>query len=161
MLHDRLADPVDSGVVTDGSVSGVDQDDFKIFVASVLVDPIRVQDTEATASLSNTFFSNVSQVSGKLQMLDTLVLGLTHGLTNVDGSLSASSADSHTIDDVSLLGFVSKFSGLVRTSGSVDSNHSRLLSVLPASNSGDETNNVRLLLLVDLFQVFVGTQLAF
>lgn len=42
MLHDRLADPVDAGVVADGVVGGVDEDHLEVLVGRVL-DPSKIQ----------------------------------------------------------------------------------------------------------------------
>ena len=36
----RLDNPVDAGVAANGFVLGVDQDNFKVFVCRVLIDPI-------------------------------------------------------------------------------------------------------------------------
>ena len=33
---DRVADPVDSWIVTDGSMSGIHQDDFEVLVSRIL-----------------------------------------------------------------------------------------------------------------------------
>ena len=53
MLVNRLADPVDPGIAADGLVSRVDEDDLKVLVCGVLSNPVRVEDTEATASAAD------------------------------------------------------------------------------------------------------------
>ena len=39
---DGLNDPIDTGVTTDGFVLGVNENDLKVFVCRVLVDPVGV-----------------------------------------------------------------------------------------------------------------------
>jgi len=39
-LVDRVDDPVDAGVTADSLVLGIDENDFKVFVGRVLVDPV-------------------------------------------------------------------------------------------------------------------------
>lgn len=41
-LVDRVGDPVDPSVPPDSLVVGVDEDDFVVFVDTVLVDPVRL-----------------------------------------------------------------------------------------------------------------------
>jgi hypothetical protein len=41
-LVDSVADPVDSGIPTNGLVVGVDEDDLEVLVDTVLVDPVRL-----------------------------------------------------------------------------------------------------------------------
>ena len=66
-----------------------------------------------------------------LQLVDTLVDGLTVDDTLGDGSLAATSSDSDSVDHVALLGLVSELSGLVRAAGSVDLVDHGELSILP------------------------------
>lgn len=42
-LVDSVGDPVDAGITTDGLVEGVDTDDLKVLVHTVLVDPVGLQ----------------------------------------------------------------------------------------------------------------------
>lgn len=69
-------DPVDSGVSADGLVRRVNEDDFKVFVCRVLVDPVRVEDSQVGASSTNSFFGRGAEGSLVLQLVDTLVGGL-------------------------------------------------------------------------------------
>ena len=73
MLVDGVADPVDLGVVSDGLVGGIDEDDFVVFIGGVLGNPVGVEDSEASDLSADSFFSDGSQVSGELELNDTLV----------------------------------------------------------------------------------------
>jgi len=55
VLEDRLSDPVDARIISDGSVERIHQDDFIVFVARILIDPIRIQYTQIAAALADTF----------------------------------------------------------------------------------------------------------
>ncbi len=77
MLVHSIADPVDTGIVTDGLVSGVNKDDLKVLVHSVLVNPVGVEDTESSALAANALLSKVAKVAGRLQLGDTSVNRLT------------------------------------------------------------------------------------
>ena len=54
-LVDRLDDPIDSRIFSNNFVLRVDQNNFKVFVSGVLIDPIRVEHAKVGASTSNTF----------------------------------------------------------------------------------------------------------
>ena len=56
-LVNGLDDPVNTGIAADGLVLGVDKDDLKVLVGRVLVDPVRVEDTEIGAALADTLLS--------------------------------------------------------------------------------------------------------
>ena len=66
-----VADPVDSGVVSNGVVGWIYDDDFVIFVGSVLSDPVAVKDSEGGEFVSDSQLSLGSKVSGGLQLVDT------------------------------------------------------------------------------------------
>ena len=90
-------------------------------------------------------------------MVDTLSDGFTVSSTLWHGLFSVSSSNSDSVDQVTLLGLVSESSSLVwsgRSGSSVDDGE---LSVFPASNSGDELENVRLFFSVQLAEVLVGS----
>ena len=57
VLVDGVDDPVDAGVLADGLVLGVDEDDLVVLVGGVLVDPVRVQDAEVGAAAADTLLS--------------------------------------------------------------------------------------------------------
>ena len=157
MLVDGVADPVDLGVVSDGLVGGIDEDDFVVFIGGVLSNPVGVEDSEASDLSADSFFGDGSQVSGELELDDTLVGGLTADDTLSDGLLSASSSDSDSVDDVTLLGLISESSGLIGSGRSGASVDGRELSVFPSSKTENKVQDVGLLLLPKLFKIFVGT----
>jgi len=99
-------DPVDTGVVSDLGVVGVDADDLVVFHGSVLVDPVRVENAKVGVLAAALLFGNGLKVALEFQVVDTLVLGLTENHTSVVLSLASSSADTGTDDNVSLLGLV-------------------------------------------------------
>ena len=123
--------PVDSGVSSDSLVSGVNKDDLIELEGSILTNPVRVEDSEVSATSANTLLSNSSVGSGGLELVDTLVDGLAVNNTLGDGSLAATTSDSNSVDNVALLGLVSELSGLIGTGWSVDLVNDGELSVLP------------------------------
>ena len=52
-----VGDPVDSGVVSDGVVGGVDHDNLVVFVGSVLTNPVAVEDSEGSKGTAGTLLS--------------------------------------------------------------------------------------------------------
>lgn len=54
MLVHVLANPVDLRITGDGVVMNIHQDNLKIFVGSVLSNPVRVQNTQSSKSATNT-----------------------------------------------------------------------------------------------------------
>lgn len=72
-------------------------------------------------------------------------------------SLSTSSSDSNSINNIAVFSFVSELSSFVRSSWMVDSGDDRELSVLPGSNSHKESKNVALFLSPKFFQILVDT----
>lgn len=93
MLHHGGNDPVNSWVVLDCIVGGVDANDLIVLVSGVLVDPIRVQNSQSSYSSSNSLLSDALQVPCELELSDTLVLGLAINNALGDGLLPASSSD--------------------------------------------------------------------
>jgi hypothetical protein len=102
VLVNRVGDPVDSGITTDGLVLGaddggriyqnrnlhwcrqvhsLDKDNLVVLVNSVLVDPVRVQDPQVGTSTTNTLLGSGTETSLELEVVDTLPDGLTVGGT--------------------------------------------------------------------------------
>ena len=113
VLVDWVGNPVDSGVISDSVVSWVNKDDFVELVGSVLSNPIAVKDSQSTESSSNSLFSNGSEVSGSLELVDTHGSGLSSDNTLGSWSLSSTSSDSDSVDNESLLSSVAELSGFV------------------------------------------------
>ena len=159
VLVNWVDDPVVSSVSSDGVVRWVHQDDFVVLVGGVLVDPVRVQHSQVGSSSTNSLFGGNSQRLLVLQLLNTLVGWLTVSSTLWNRSLSATSSDSDTEDDETLLGLVAQSSSLVWSRWSSDSVDDVLLSVFPTSDSQQESSDIGLLLSLQFFQVLVGTHL--
>ncbi|KAH3665931.1 hypothetical protein OGAPHI_004120 [Ogataea philodendri] len=157
VLVDRVGDPVVSSVSSDGLVLWVNTNDLVVLVGRVLVDPVRVQDSQVSSLSTNSLLGSGSQRLLVLQLVDTLVGWLTVSSTLWNRSLSATSSDSDSEDGETLLGLVTKSSSLVWSRWSGSSVDHRLLSVLPASDSEKESHDIRLLLSLQLFKVLVGS----
>lgn len=71
-----LDDPVDAGILADDLVLGVNENDLVVLVGGVLVDPVRVEDTQVGATAADTLLSGGLEGSLVLQLVDTLVGGL-------------------------------------------------------------------------------------
>jgi hypothetical protein len=157
MLHHGGGDPVDSRITTDGLVLWVDQDHLEVLVRGILGDPVGVKHTERTALSSDTFFGLGPEGTAKLKLSDTGNTWFTVGDTLGDRSLTASTLDTDSVDHVALLGLVTETSGFVWTSWSGRPVDGRELTKLPGSDTKQEPEDVRLLTLVKLFEVFVCT----
>jgi len=108
VLVGRVDDPVDARVAADSLVGWVDHDDLEVLEGSVLVDPVRVKHTEATATASCALLGDAAERAPSLQCGDTSIARLSVHLTLVHWTLAATTADTHTVHAVSLLGLVSK-----------------------------------------------------
>lgn len=145
----RVGDPVDAGITADSLVLGVNEDNLEVLVGGVLVDPVRVQDTQVGATATDTLLSSSSESTLVLKLVDTHVGGLTcrpeksqlahfyhtksiekkvsmHtvGGTLGGGALAATTSHTDTVDNISLLSLVAETTGLVgtrRTGSTVDS----------------------------------------
>jgi len=73
VLVDWVGDPVDAGIAADGLVLWVDEDDLKVLVGRVLVDPVRVQDAQVGAAATDTLLSDGAETTLELELVDTLV----------------------------------------------------------------------------------------
>lgn len=143
-------DPVDSGISSDGLVEWVNKDNLIELVGSILTNPIGVENSEILCSSSNSVFSKGSVGSCWLQLCDTLVDWLSVDNPLGHWSLSASTSDSYSVDDIALLSLISELSCLVRTRRSCASVDDWKLSVLPRSHSENESDDIRLLLSPEL-----------
>ena len=99
----------------------IDEDDFKVFVRSILIHPIRIQYSQVGALPADTFFCRRTQ--------RTLVFELVHSLVGLyyqhhsrykkgtyrfavsgslgDGTFATSSSDTDAVDDIALFCLVS------------------------------------------------------
>ena len=85
----RVDDPVDTSILADGLVLRVNEDDFEVLVGGVLVDPVRVEDTQVGAATTDTLFGSGTEGSLVLELVYTLIGGFTFPLS----ACSASSAE--------------------------------------------------------------------
>merc|ERR1711975_161625 len=152
-----FANPVDSWITLDGFVRWVNADNLEEFVGGVLTNPVRVENSQVGALSTNLLFSNRSVGSGLLELSDTSMDWLTVNDTLVDSPMSSSSSDSNSVDDVSLLLFESEGSSLVQSGRSLDLVDDWELSVLPASDSKDKSDDIRLLLSPEFLKIFICT----
>jgi hypothetical protein len=159
MFVNGLADPVNSWIVPNGIVSGIDHDDFEELVGSVLSDPVAIQDSESTNLPAYSLLSHWSKITSGLELIDTNGSWLASDDTLGNWSLATSSSDSHPVDDIAILGFVTKFSGLIRARRSAGSMDDWQLPELPSSHSQDEVHDIRLFASPQLFEIFVRTHL--
>jgi len=58
VLVNGVDDPVDAGICADGLVLGIDTDDLVVLVRRILVDPVRVQDSEVGAAAADALFGS-------------------------------------------------------------------------------------------------------
>ena len=115
MLLGGISDPINAWVSADGLVEWINEDDFVEFESGILTNPVRVENSQVSASASNTLFSNRLVCSCSLLLSDTLVTGLSEDATLTDVSLTTSSSDTGSVNDETLLGFVSKSASLLRS----------------------------------------------
>lgn len=154
LVH-RVADPRDTWVATDSLVRWVHKNNLKELVSSVLVDPVRVEHTQIGATLRDTLFSSHTQRTLVLEVVDTHVCGFTHRCSLWCWLLATTTTHANTVNDISLLRLVPQTTCLVWSRRTRSTVNDRKLSVFPASHTEQETENVRLLLLVELLEVFV------
>jgi len=155
VLVDRSADPVDARVTTDSLVGWVDHDDLEVLEGGILVNPVRVEDTEVSTLPGSTLLSDATQRPAGLQVVDTSIARLAINLTLVHRTLAASTTDAHTIDAEALLGLVSEATSLVRTGRAGGAVHCRHLTKLPGANTLEESHDIRLLTVPQLPKVLV------
>ncbi len=138
MLVHRVDNPADTGVVSDGGVVGINHDDLVILVGSILVHPVTVEYPQVGTCPASTLLCHTAQVAHKLKLGDTLVLGLTVHDTLVVGSLAATTTNSATIDNITLLGLVTQLVCLLRTSRAGNFLHLLALAIFPGTEMREE-----------------------
>ena len=80
-LVNRVDDPVDSRITTNGLVLWVNEDDFEVLVGRILVDPVRVEYTKIGAAATNSFFGGGAEGALVLELIHTLVGGFACTVT--------------------------------------------------------------------------------
>jgi hypothetical protein len=146
-------DLVDSCVNLDGFMVWVNADDFEEFVGGILTNSVGVKNSHVGALSTNLLLNNRSEGSGFLEFSNTSMDWLTIDDAHLDGSLSSTTSDSYSEDNLSLLWLESEGSGLVQSWWSLNLVDDWRLSVLLASDSKDESDNIKLLLSQDFFEL--------
>ena len=116
-----------------------------------------VENSKTAAPPRDTLLCDGSEGPLELELVDTLVSGLSEGGTLGGLLFPAASADTDAVDDVALLCLVPQSAGLVRArraGGAVDDVQ---LAVLPASHALEESCEVGLLLGAEGSEVGLGT----
>ena len=113
------ANPTNSWISCNSFVVRVCKNNFVEFMWCVLSYPVRVKNSEVSASLSNSIFSNGSVRSLWFKLVNTLVDWFTVNNTFAYWSLSSSSSNSDSVNNVTLFSLVTELSGLVRSWGSI------------------------------------------
>lgn len=72
-LVNGLHNPINPRIATNGFVLRIHKNDFKVFVGRVLVDPVRIENSQIGAATANTFFSSRLERTLVLELIDTLV----------------------------------------------------------------------------------------
>ena len=72
---DGLDDPIDASVATDGFVLRINEDDLKVLVCRVLVDPVGIEDAQIGAAAPNALFGRGFEGALVFQLVDSLVGG--------------------------------------------------------------------------------------
>ncbi len=155
VLVHRVDDPVDARIVSDGDVLRINKDDLEVLVGRILVNPVRVKDSQVVAVAASTLLGNTSQVADELKLVDTLVLWLTVNDTLVVRPLAATTANSDTVDHIALLGLVTQLVSLVGSGWAGNSLNLLGLTVLPSSHTEEKSQNITLLLSPDFLEVLV------
>jgi hypothetical protein len=81
----------------------IDENDFKVFVNTILVDPVRVEHAKISASSTDTLLGHRTQSTLELELIYTLANGFTKGSTWIT-NVSVSSHYANTDTDTWLLG---------------------------------------------------------
>jgi len=159
LVH-RIRDPANSGVTTNGLVIRVYENNLVVLVDTILIDPVRVQDPQVPAPLANTLLCCAPETALELQVVDTLANGFAISGTLGHRFFAVTPPDTDTVDNVALLRFVAKTTGLVRTGRTGRAMDNIQLPVFPTPNTEEEAEDIRLFLLVKLSDVLVRAHLA-
>jgi len=155
MLLLGLTNPLDSGITTDGGVSGIDHDNFVVLVRGVLSDPVRVQDAKGSDLTANTLLRDGLERALEFHLVDTMMSWLAIGAAFGNGLLARSASDADAVDHETLLGAISQAASLLDTGRLRGAMDPRELPVLPGSNAKKKPHDVTLLLTPQLVDVFI------
>ena len=143
-----------------------------------LINPVGIENAQVRAALANALLGDRADGALGLELVHTVGLRLAVGDTLADGAFAATAANADAVDNEALLGLVAKATSLVGARGARSTVNNRQLAatemrirtpeterdpgacngpVLPAADAKQEAEDVRLLLPVELLEVFVGT----
>lgn len=103
--------------------------------------------------------SNVLQLAVRLELVDSVALGLAIGASLGDGAFAATATNTDAVDDVALLGAVSQTTRLVGAAGTRAAVQLGELTILPDADTQQVAHHLALLLPVQLLHVTVRTHL--
>lgn len=72
-LVDRVYDPIDTRITTNGFMLRINKDDLEVFVCGILVDPVRVQHPQICTATSNTFLRSRFERPLVFELVYTLI----------------------------------------------------------------------------------------
>jgi len=124
-------DPVDARIVSDANVVRINENYFKVFVCCILVNPIGVEHAQVHASTTSALFGNTAKVTREFELVDTSILWLSINNSLWVGSLSATTTNGNTVNNITLLSLVANLVCLVRTSRPLQASNLLALAVLP------------------------------
>eukprot|EP00252_Welwitschia_mirabilis_P008389 TRINITY_DN2018_c0_g1_i2.p1 TRINITY_DN2018_c0_g1~~TRINITY_DN2018_c0_g1_i2.p1 ORF type:complete len:142 (+),score=0.67 TRINITY_DN2018_c0_g1_i2:426-851(+) len=102
VLVHRIAYPVDSWIIADSIVKWIYKNYLIIFVCTILIDPVRIEDSEPSKLSSSPLLGHGSQIPLKFQLSDTLVLRFSINDTFRHWSLPASASYPHSVNHITL-----------------------------------------------------------
>ena len=156
MLLDGSAHPVDLGITTDGLVVRIDHDNLEVLVGGVLTHPVRVENSQALNTSSDTLLGDGLKIPDRLLLLDTTrSLGLAIRTTLGVGAFATSTTHGNAEDDKALLVLVAETTGLIGSGGPWHTVNLGQLAILPASDTKQVSHHIALLLAIQLAHVLV------
>ena len=66
-----LGNPADVWVVSDCLMGGINDNNFVVFVGSILGNPVAVENSQSAQSSTNTLLSLGSKIAGRFELVDT------------------------------------------------------------------------------------------
>ena len=69
----RIDNPINAWIATNGFVLRINQDNFKVLVCRILIDPVGVEDTQIGTTSPNTFLGDGFERALEFELIHTLV----------------------------------------------------------------------------------------
>ena len=157
MLMVRVTNPVNPRIAPNLLMTPIYQNHLIIFHHRILINPITIQNPQIRKLPPHLLLRHALQIPLKLQLVNTLMLGLTPNHTAVVLPLAATATNATADDDVALFGFVAEAMGLVGTGGADEAGDFGALAVFPGADAEEEAEGVRLFVTPCFFEEFVGS----